>query len=52
MPPQQQGDLVVLQEDPLAVFWDPLRNGDDVVGLAADSHGRRIADAVHGAAAG
>lgn len=37
--PQQQGDLVVLQEDPLAVLWDALGDGDKVVGLAADSHG-------------
>lgn len=37
--PQQQGDLIVLEEDPLAVLGDPLWNGEEVVGLTANGHG-------------
>lgn len=43
---KQSLDLVVLQEDALALGGDALGHGVEVVGLAGDGAGRRVADAV------
>lgn len=43
---KQPLDLVVLQEDALALGRDALRHRVDVVGLAGDGAGRVVADAV------
>lgn len=43
---KQPLDLVVLQEDTLALGGDALGHGVEVVGLAGDGTGRRVADAV------
>lgn len=44
--PEQPLDLVVLEEDALALRRDALGHGVEVVGLAGDGAGRRVADAV------
>lgn len=43
---EQPLDLVVLQEDALALGGDALGHGVEVVRLAGDGAGRRVADAV------
>lgn len=43
---EQPLDLVVLQEDALALGGDTLGHGVEVVRLAGDGAGRRVADAV------